>query len=120
MELLEKFWLNYYESFGKTFFFIFLISSRTWLILSFKNSCPYFENKFYSYAQIQSNTTFSFKTSNTIYVNSASSDLSMNSFNIGSTGNLDISCPSKILSLGNKASTINIEKQIQIWKMLSK
>ena len=32
----------------------------------------------------------------------------MNNYNIGSSGNLSISCPTKILTLGNKSSTINI------------
>jgi len=71
----------------------------------------YFENKFYSYIQIQSNTAILFQSTNNYIANTATSDLNMNNFNITSTGNLNISCPNKILSLGNKSSTINIEKQ---------
>ena len=67
----------------------------------------FFENSFYSYAQLQTNSTIPFQTT---YITSvATSDLNMNYANITSTGDMSISCPNKILSLGNKASTINIE-----------
>jgi hypothetical protein len=69
----------------------------------------YFENNFYSYAQIQSNRIIPF-TNNYIF-NSLTSNLNMNGFNINSTENLSISCPNKILSLGNSSSIINIENQ---------
>ena len=71
----------------------------------------YFENKFYSYAQLQLNSVSPLQLFTNYILNTASSDLNMNNFNITSDGNLDISSPNKILTIGNKASTINIEKQ---------
>ena len=73
----------------------------------------YFEKDYYAYLQIQSNDILNFNflspSPPSIWVNNASSDLNINNYNIGSTVNLSISCPNKILSLGNKSSTINIE-----------
>lgn len=62
----------------------------------------YYENNWYSYLEILSNL------SSVLCGSDAYSNLNMNSFNITSTGNMSISCPNTILSLGNKASTINI------------
>ena len=62
----------------------------------------YYEKNWYSYLEILSNN------SSTLYASTAYSNIDMNSFNITSNGNMDVSCPNKLLSLGNNASTINI------------
>ena len=64
----------------------------------------YYENNWYSYLEIFSNLSCS----SVVLGSTATSDLIMNGFNISSTSHLTISCPSKILSIGNKSSTINI------------
>jgi hypothetical protein len=70
----------------------------------------YFEYTWYSYLQIQSNTMNPFKISK--WVETATSDLTMNGYNITSTTAMTISSPNKTLSLGNNSSVINIEKNI--------
>jgi hypothetical protein len=62
----------------------------------------YFENNWYSYLQIQSNSMNPLQFSP--WINTATSDLNMNGYNITSTGDLTISCPTKILTLGNQSS----------------
>jgi hypothetical protein len=66
----------------------------------------YFENNWYSYLQLQSNSINPFQFSQ--WINTATSNLNMNGYNISSTGDLSISCPTKILTLGNQSPTINL------------
>jgi len=67
----------------------------------------YFETPYYSYSQLQISNPIS--ALSFIWSSSVNSNLNMNSFNITSTGNLDISCPNKILSFDKTGNTgINI------------
>jgi len=63
----------------------------------------YFENNNYSYLQIIVNNNQLIQKFGT-----ATSTLDMSTFNITSSDNLNISCPSNILTVGNSSSTINI------------
>ena len=67
----------------------------------------YFENKWYSYLEIESNTGIPFRISN--WHDTATNDINMNGYDITSYRALIVSSPNKILNLGNQASSVNIE-----------
>jgi hypothetical protein len=67
----------------------------------------YFENKWYSYLEIVSNNGSPFQLPN--WVETATNNINMNGYNITAYRQLNITCPNKIVNLGNQASSVNIE-----------
>jgi hypothetical protein len=68
----------------------------------------YFENPHYSYAELQVSKTINSIPIQPIWAGNAVENLKMNTYNITSSNDLNISCPNNILSLDCSGTNINI------------